>query len=114
MRLIERILGRIDAETVFDRLLDEGLGVDGAVHVIVQVGALGHALQEVMQSERVVADALELLHGALGGSGLHLLRRLRRGARSADQRTGNACREAKRCEWNDPDDTHGPCPMDAR
>ncbi len=75
MRLIERILGRIHAETVFDGLLNEGLGIDGAVQMIVQIGALGHALQEVAQSKRVVADALELLHSALG-RGLHLLRRL--------------------------------------
>jgi len=33
--LIERLLGRIHAETVFDVLLDEGLGIDGAVQVIV-------------------------------------------------------------------------------
>ena len=35
MMLIERILGRIHAETVFDGLLNEGLGLDGAVQMIV-------------------------------------------------------------------------------
>jgi hypothetical protein len=62
--LIERILGRIHAETVFDGLLNESLGIDGAVQMIVQVGALGHALQEVAQNKRIVADSFELLHKA--------------------------------------------------
>ena len=35
MMLIERILVRIHAETVFDGLLNEGLGLDGAVQMIV-------------------------------------------------------------------------------
>ena len=95
LRLIERLLGRIHAETVFDGLLNEGLGVDGAVQMIVQIGALGHALQEVSQSERIVAHALQLVDRALG-RGLHLLCRLCRCGRYADQETDNGGREASR------------------
>jgi hypothetical protein len=41
--------------------------------MIVQIGALRHTLQEIAQSERIVAHALKLVDRALG-RGLHLLR----------------------------------------
>ena len=75
LRLGERLGGLIDAETVFTPDADERLGVDGAVQMIVQVGALRHALEEVAQGKRVGADLLQLLRGALFGSWRRLGRR---------------------------------------
>jgi hypothetical protein len=56
------------------------------MQMIVQIGALRHALEEVMQGKRVAADTLKLMHRALGGSGLRLLRGLCRGGRCQEQR----------------------------
>jgi hypothetical protein len=81
------------------------LGIDGAVRMIVQIGALGHAFQEVIQSKGVVADALELMHRALGGS-LCLFRRFCRGC-CRDQSSCNAYRD-EGCRQHDPKFAHDP------
>ena len=71
--LRESLRHGVYAELVLSADADERLGVDGTIQMIVQIGALRHALQEIAQSKRVVAHALQFLHGALG-RGLHLLR----------------------------------------
>jgi len=68
LRFGESFGGLIHAETVLTTDADEGFGIYGAVQMIVQVGALRHAQQEVAQSKRVGADLLQLLRGALFGT----------------------------------------------
>ena len=108
LRLREPLRHSVYAELVIGADADERLGVDRAIQMIVQIGALRHALQEVAQSERVVADSFELLHRALGGCGLHLLRHIRGGGRC--QERNDACPEASSCYGKDSKDTHGPLP----
>jgi len=63
--------------------------------MIVQVGALGHALEEVAQGKRVGANGVELLRGAKLGSrrlGPHCLGRgLHRQARRGKQQENGGC-----------------------
>jgi hypothetical protein len=78
LRLGEGLGGLIDAETVFSADADERLGIGGAIQMIVEVGALRHALEEVAQGKRVGADLLQHLRGALFGSRRRLGWRSRR------------------------------------
>jgi hypothetical protein len=55
---------RIDAETILTADADERLGVDGAVEVIVQIRALRHALEKLVERQRIGAHPLQLPRGA--------------------------------------------------
>ena len=52
--------GRIDTQAQFGRPLDVALCIDGPRHVIVEVAALGHALQERAEPHRIRLDAVEM------------------------------------------------------
>ena len=54
-----------DAKLVLCAVCDEGLRVDGAAQVHMQVGSLGHVHQESMQVERVRARGVEGADGAV-------------------------------------------------
>ena len=90
LRLGEALGDRIDAETVLAADADEGLGVDRAVEMIVQVGALRHALEKVAERKRIAANGVERLRRAKLGIGL-----LRREVALllADGRQGQRARE---------------------
>ncbi len=60
----------VDAETVFAPDAEKGLGVNGAVQMIMQIGALGHAGEKSAERERVGAHAVQSLRGALFGGRL--------------------------------------------
>ncbi len=88
-RLVENEGPGVDAEIVFRSLGDEAFGVHGARQVGVQIGALGHVVQEGVKGERsLLAGVLEGSSGAgfaILGDGL----RLRDGGRrEADQQRG--------------------------
>src|SRR4029077_608834 len=59
--------GEIDAESVFGAGANPSFGVDGAGEVAVEVSAFGHAQEEVVKLERILADGFEGAGGALLG-----------------------------------------------
>ena len=58
----------VDAEAVFGRVADEGLGIDGPTKVHVEVGAFGKLLEKGVQREGTCLD------GGLVGDGLRVFR----------------------------------------
>lgn len=89
LRFSEGLRGRIYAETVFAADADEGLGIDRAVEMIVQIGALRHALEELAKSQRIAADGIELLARAQLAFGRLPLRRRRSGQDQRREHNGN-------------------------
>ena len=61
LRLGEGLGDRIDAQPILTADADEGLGIDRAVEMIVQVGALRHALEKGIEGERIAANGIERL-----------------------------------------------------
>src|SRR5580658_10173492 len=56
----------IDAEAVFDRVLNVAFGVDRAGEVMMQIGAFWHAMEKIFEEHRIVADGFEILGRARG------------------------------------------------
>ena len=65
MRLGEAHSLGVDAEPVLDADADERLGIDRAVEMIVQIGALGHGGEKGTERQRIGAEGIEGFRGAL-------------------------------------------------
>ena len=92
--------GGIDAEEIGGGVLDEGLGVDGAGEMHVEVGALGHAGEEGVEFERALLCGVEGADGALLARGCGWESRSCREARvvaasCANERCGEARQKQK-------------------
>ncbi len=61
LRLGEGLGDRIDAQPILTANADEGLGIDRPVEMIVQVGALRHALEKSIEGERIAPNGIERL-----------------------------------------------------
>ena len=80
LRLGEGLGDRVDAEPILAADADERLGIDRAVEMIVQVGALGHGGEKGAERQRIGAKGIEGFRGALlpsrlGGEGWRLQER---------------------------------------
>jgi hypothetical protein len=59
LRLEEGELGKFHAQMIFGTVANPGLGVDGAIQMIVEIGALGHGDEKGAQIKRIYARCFE-------------------------------------------------------